>query len=731
MSEFFPMRLRWTQIGIALAIVLLALALRVGVVFQRASADDVAFFPPPGTDELTYHMTARALLEGEFPTGAFYYHPGITYAFGALMALSDVDFGRSRLMIALWDSLVAGGMIAVGWLLVRRPLAGYLAGVLWAVYPMALFYSTSYWDSTLSAGYVTFTMWLALWQRERLSWWRSVGLGLLAGMIAVTRMNLIPLLAVWGVWMLWMAPHWRARLWHGLLYVGVMVAVIAPFTAWNAYATGGAFIPIATTGRVELYMVNNRHANGFHVGNNAVHTLDVPQFEGIVRDIAVDPLRFLALVAYKFTSFWSSDEIGNGYAYEEVFARAPLLGVAPLGHAFLAIMAGVGLWFGWRMGWRGTPFLAGLLLWMLFSHTVTMIFSRMRFPSVPVLVLLTAGALSVLAHSEGRKLIWSRGTAVTFLVGVLLWGVSSLDASFIPKRTYRTLPPDAIGLNVTFADELTLVGWRKFPQWWQVAALGTGVPNQSYTVELFWQANRPLTRDYTFFIAYVQDGERLGGYDLRLGEASFPPLPTSRWQTNVIYGEVVGLRLPQVNAERNSGEITVGAYYGDDEGVIAGLPITQPQGLTRVVLQPLAVYAETVATIPADTAIFRDFVAPNGDTIALIAADMPTQARVGETVTIRLAWVAPSDVKRNYALFLHVVDEENATLVQGDGALAPRFPTEVWLPNVRFERDITLQMPDKAGTYTVFMGVLDAETLERLATDALDNRPSLGQIVVR
>ncbi len=732
MTENFPLRLKWSHIGIALCIVAFAFALRVGVVFQRANADTVAFIPPAGTDELTYYRTARALIEGNFPRGVFFYHPGITYGFGALMALSDTDFVHSRLMIALWDSLVTGGMIAAGWLFVRRPLGGYLAGGLWAVYPMALFYGTSYWDSTLSAGYIAFTLWLALWQRERLTLWRSVGLGILAGLIAITRMNLIPLLAVWGVWLWWMTPRWRTRFVHSAVYVGVTVAVIAPFTAWNYYITRGSFIPIATTGSVQLYMVNNRHTNGFQGGNNALYTLDVPQFEGLVRDIVLDPIRFVALIGYKFTSFWSSNEIGNGYAYEDVFELAPLLGIAPLGHAFLAISAGVGLWVAWRMRRYGTVFLAGLLAWMLFSHTITVTISRMRFPVVPILVLLTVSFISALATPEGRKVIFSKGTAVIALLGGMVWGVSLLGGEFIPKRTYDALPADAIALNVTYSDELTLVGWRKFPQWWQVTSLGTGFPKQSYTVELFWQVNRLVSRDYTFFMAYAENGgQRVDGYDLRLGEASFPPLPTSRWQPNTIYGEVVGFLLPNATLEKNSGEVIVGAYYGDDAGNLESLPVTNPIGLTRVVLQPFGLYAPILANQPTETAILRDFVAPNGDSVGLVSVEFPTQARPNETITLRLVWVTPSDVKQNYALFLHGMDGQNALAFQGDGALDAQFPSETWLPNVRYEREITLKMPDKTGVYDIFIGIIDVNTQERLITDALDNRPHLGQIEVK
>lgn len=731
MTALFPIRLRWSQIAIALTIVLLAFALRVGVVFQRAFADTVAFIPPDGTDEQTYYLTARALLAGRFPTDVFYYHPGITYGFGVLMALSDTDLGRSRLMIALWDSLVTGGMVAVGWLLTRRPLAGYLAGVLWAVYPMALFYSTSYWDSTLSAGYITFTLWLALWQRERLTVWRSVGLGLLAGLIAITRMNLLPMLALWGVWLWGMTPQWRTRILHGVIYVGMMGAVIAPFTVWNYSVTGGSFIPIATTGTIELYMVNNRHSDGFQGWNNARVTLDVPQFEGLIRDIVTDPLRFLALLTHKLTSFWSSNEIGNGYAYQDVFERVPLLGIAPLGQAFLAISAGVGLWVGWRMRWRGTAFLAGLLAWMLFSHMVTLILSRMRFPAVPILIVLTASAISALASTEGRKFLFSKGTVGIFFVGVMLWGVSLMGGNFVPKRIYQTLPSDATALHVTYSDELTLVGWRKFPQWWQVASLGYAFPNQSYTVELFWQVKRPVSRDYTFFMAYVQEGERLAGYDLRLGEVSFPPLPTSRWQPGTIYGEIVGFRLAEaLLGERNSGEITVGAYYGDESGTIEALPITQPSGLERVVLQPLGIYHATANT-RTETPILREFVAPNGDIIGLVSAEFSHQARPKDTVTVHLEWVAPADIQKNYALFLHVMDSQNTLAVQGDGALDPLFPTEIWLPNARFQREITLQLPDSVGTYEVFMGIIDPTTQERLSTPATDNRPYLGQIIVK
>lgn len=725
----FPHKLSWYNIAYAVALVALAFSLRAGVVLQRAQADDVAFLPPLGTDELTYYIQARGILENTFPNDVFYYHPGIAYGFSIIMRLTDSSLLLSRFGIALWDSLIVGVMVALGWLFTARPLGGYLTGGIWAVYPMALFYSTSYWDSTLSAGYVALLTTLALWQAFKLKLWRSVALGLVAGCIAVTRMNLLPMLGLWAIWLWWLAPSRKAYLVHTSAYLLVIGACIAPFTAWNYQATGGAFIPIATTGNRELYFGNNRHTNGFQIMSNASATLDISQSEGILRDLRLDPVRFVALWAYKFTSFWSENEIGNGYAYEDVFARVPLLGLIPLNHAMLAVVAGIGAWHAWRRRWRGVGFVLALLAWMLFSHTVTFTLSRMRFPAVPILVLLSAGC--VVAFVEHHPLWRARGFWGALALGLGLWGITLWGGTFIPKRTYAVLPPDAHVLNVTFGGEITLLGWRAFPDLWQAPYEGWGVARQAYTIELLWRAEQPPQRDYTFALAFVSNGERLAGYDLPIGTIAFPPRPTSTWRVGEIYGEVVGFSLPNplvvsTAGHPLSGEIVVSTYYGTDDGLI-GLPITAPPTLTRLVLQPFAVYS-TIGYNIAEGSSQQEYRAPNGDSLALHRVDVPTHVRANEAFELVLTWKAKNNVKRDYVFFLHVVDANGIRVWQYDAPLDDVLPTSTWQTGQATTRRLTLQLPQANHAYAVYAGIVDLEADLRLETNAPDNRPQVATI---
>ena len=725
----FPHRLRRLHILVALLIVALGFSLRIGVLVGRANNPlDPAFIPVSGSDEATYYALAGQLANGILPTTPYYYHPGIYYAYAGMASIVGHNLIGLRLAIMLMDTLSIGAIIGAAWLVGKRPSMGYIAGLLYAFSPLAMFYSTTFWDTPLTCALVAWLLFLTVWQVQLPRFWRVVALGLLCGWLIVTRLNLAPLVLIIACVNGW---TYRARLQTAILrtlaLLLIAIGVIAPFTWWNYHITSGQFIPVATTGALELYMANNRDSTGIHGQTVALDTLNILPVDGIFRDLRLDFPHWVGLTLVKFARYWADGEMGNSYAYAEVRDGVGLLH-SPLSHAVLCVLALVGLAFLWRRE-RALAFLLTVMLtWFVLSTTLTFTFSRIRFPVTPLLVVLSGmGVVGVWTWIQTRCI--SR-----MELGILVLGVFVLSTPYwitdstAPKRTYTALPNDALALNVQFGDDLELVGWRTFRDDWNAPVNAWSNLDEVYTVELFWRLLQPTTTDYSFYLAYSENGERLTGYDQQLGNVSFPTLPTSQWG-DAIYGEIVGFRLSETDTVRKTGEIRVGVYREDLNGQIERTFTTLPYEASDVMLQTFALYRGNEPIAPP-TSEGRVFTSPQGDIIRLLSLEMPTMVMPNSAVTLRMVWQAETEITSDAQLFIHFM-RPDGSLGQGYGLEpVPSLPTTTWKPFTVFTSEIEIVVPQEALTYEVFFGVIDQQSNERWTTDAPDSRPQIGEVVV-
>ena len=81
-------------------------------------------------------------------------------------------------------------------------------------------------------------------------------------------------------------------------------------------------------------------------------------------------------------------------------------------------------------------------------------------------------------------------------------------------------------------------------------------------------------------------------------------------------------------------------------------------------------------------------------------------------------------------MFVHVMDAKNELASQFGGAPIANLLTSNWRPGTPLTSSIDIPMPDAPGEYTVYIGLIDLQTGERLYTDAPDNRPMIGTITI-
>lgn len=727
------LHLKWRDFAIALLIVLLAFALRAVLIAERASFDP-RFVPPSGSDAASYVNQARGLLDGSWPDGPYYLHPLPSYVYAGWMTITGDSVTLLRLGVALLDALAAGMLIAAGWLLTRRAWGGWLAGLIYALYPVSVFYGTTLLIAPLAAFLLALILWLMLWQRERLHWGRSLLLGVTGGALIASRLNLAPLAVLWLLWLALTRPGWRVWVQHAALTgVGILIAV-APFTLWNAYATGGRFIPVATTGEVEIYMANHRDSDGLRDPSApAFVALDRAPMSALLTDIAYDPLRFGGLMLRKAAILLSDAEPGNNIDYNEIRAGSTVLQVLPGAFSWLLLLALPGLFL---LAGRDRPLglsFGALLGWMLISGLLAFAFSRLRYPVVVPLVLLDAAALVWIIERwrAPRPLLRpvAAGLALSLaLIAFPLWALSGPTPPVPPKRILSDLPAGARPLDVRFGP-VALIGWRPLDAW-PAAAQGWGTAGQTYAVELYWSLTEPVTQEYSFYLAYVVDGERVAGLDRRIGEVSYPPYTTQQWQPGQIIAELPAFPLPDDAPLQESAQIVLGVYQRPEDPTLplVDVPMMAPEAAPALDLQTMAVYEAVSPGLPDGEPLL--VFGPDGERIALYGLDIPERAAPGATIRLNFEWAALDTIDSRYNQFLHLMDASDSLGAQGDGQPVAETITLNWRPGQVLQGVLTLNLPDAPGTYTLYTGLIDAVSGERLPVDAPDNRPRLGTIII-
>lgn len=736
MTLIFPLRLTYRDILAGVLIVLLAFVLRAVVVFDRA-ARDPAFLPPPGTDQAVYVGLAQLYETGDWPGGPFHWQPGMVYFLVGARALVGDSIGLLRLVTSLAGALACGLLVGAGWLLTRRRWGGFAAGLLLAVYPVTMFYTTEFLTETPAVLGVAVFLFLALWQTARLALWRSALLGLVIGLTILTRTNLAVL---WLIWLLLLAldiRQPRVVLVHAAASLVFLVLAVAPVTLYNRQAAGGGTYPlVSSTGMDEVYRANNRDATGVRSTDPAMLTVDGDYLDALLADIRLNPPHFLELQLRKSGLYWSELESGNNIDYLQSGAAAsPLLRAIPLDFRLLAFCGWLGV-FALGYANRRLSLWFALLHLLLFASVMPLwIEGRLKQPAVVPLTLTAAYlilALADLLRARRWQTLVRRYTlpalALLLALAGLRWAVDILPQT----RPVSGLPADLRPLDLVWDGQLKLLGWRTLPDW-PAAERGWTHFQRSYVVQVYWQVLAPVAVDYNVFLAYVVDGTRIAGIDRAIGAVSFYPKRTSQWQPGEIYAETLGFKLPPDSPLERGGDIRLGVYRleGEDEANQTLIPVlAAPIADQAITLQRLAVFdlgyqGNTTGEVHTNRALF-------GDLIALEMVDAPTSAAPGAAITLKLNWAALADTRTDYTLFVHLLDEFENLVAQVD--TPPRgntLPTSTWPPDYPLSDQVLLQVPDKPGDYRLYLGWYDALTFDRLpVAGSLDGRLYVGEIRV-
>ena len=651
---------------------------------------------PVGSDHRTYEAAARDLVRGLWPPRSeFYRQPGFPWLLGHFHALLGPNLRHFQILQLTGGALASMAIYSLGKRIFSPP-AAWVAALLWATFPLAIFYDAQLVTHGLEAQLVVWLLWLWLSVIERPGNGALIALGLLSGGTAVIRPALLPFIPLAALSLIWIShPRWHLGTARGLILVCLASLPILPVTLHN-YRHSGRFQLISANGPVTLYLGNNRDAAGigqysqaFRATHEQVNRGELTYVGATFFDIRTAPRRWLGLMTRKTALYFANTEIPNNVDFTaEGTAISPLLAQTPLRFGGIVALgfAGLGLALFRVRAYRPGIWLLSTVLLILYSTTVMFhVVSRFRVPTYGPLILFGAFALVDIGRRLANRDVRASALSLCLLGGssVLVIALPWVADSSIPLPTLAAPPAESVQVRAVFGETLELSAYDP------LAAVEPGEP---LFVTLYWEPNSPLSVDYYGTVQLLaSSGEKLTQVDQRLGTGSFPHHPPTGWQP----GEIVAdqyLLFPPRDAPTPLALTVLVAVYNRETGARLGETSLHPLPLTLA--QPL---------------ILPDNVTPLHVTIgpALLAA---YQAEIGnDELALTLFWesIAPASVAG--MVFVHIFDSSGDFVIGQD--LPPRggeYPMTSWQPGegIVDPRQIPLsELP--AGEYAVFVGVYD------------------------
>ena len=263
-----------------------------------------------------------------------------------------------------------------------------------------------------------------------------------------------------------------------------------------------------------------------------------------------------------------------------------------------------------------------------------------------------------------------------------------------------------------FGGELRLVGYRM------------DAPDR---LTLYWQAERPPTRDYAVQVTLMD----ARGVPVKILTHDHPGLsPTSYWEASQLIRDEYALPLDE--AQRPIGYRLAVAVVDPATGQFLRLRDSPDASARASPIGTVKLAPEKPDTGSGDQAVGAIF----GEAIELERAAFPAEAAAGMPMAITLYWKSLAPVAEDYTVFVHLLNPDG-TLAAGNDS-PPRgglYPTSFWSPGevIADKRQwIPLVAP---GEYQLEVGLYLLETAERLAVSGahaeLGDRVILGKVIVK
>ncbi len=339
-----------------------------------------------------------------------------------------------------------------------RPRTGLLAALLFAVFPLAVFYE-GWLLSTALEVFLMVALLAALLSADRPSRWGWLGGGVLAGLLILARPSLVPLGAAAWIILGTAREKFRRRAAKLLLFGLGLLLPLVPFSL-QYYAHEKEFALISPHGGENFYIGNNPEASG--LGRMPEFARGIPELQR--RDfqkeasrltgrefsparssrfwfgrglafIGSHPLRFLRLLVLKVYLFLCGVDFFDNYNLD--FFRGQFAPLAfPFSWRILSALALGGLVAGRRRG-RPDDLLYIFIVSYISSIALFFVTSRFRLPAVPLFCLAAAAGMAAVFDNFRRRCFFpAAGRIVLMIVLFIVLAGPALRAPL--NATYTT-----------------------------------------------------------------------------------------------------------------------------------------------------------------------------------------------------------------------------------------------------------------------------------------------------
>lgn len=411
---------RWFSFPAFWTLVVFFIALSVRLVVLWQVSGDPRFHEVGGDGAAFLDWAKQIQQEGWIGKSVFFQSPLYPY----ICALFQTIFGTDLIRLLIFQAVIGSAGCAILCIATARLLGaktGAVAGLMLALFPAAVSYDLQVDKTVLDPPLIAAILLAVVEAIRRPGKWPWFACGLALGVISLTRENAAALFLPIVAWLWWYfteRPRRQRVGWIAMIIAGVTLVVL-PVCIRNM-AIGGQFYISTSKFGLNFYLGNAAHVDGVYQplrpgrGNvyfEFIDSTDIAQkalgrtltpgevsdywMKRTLADIRSDPGRFVALNVKKFVMFWCNAEIADADVHDRHVVYSPLLAAMDRWYGFGLILASaaVGLVLK-RARWRELILLATMALVYGLAVSAFINFGRYRLPVVPILLPLSAAAVT-------------------------------------------------------------------------------------------------------------------------------------------------------------------------------------------------------------------------------------------------------------------------------------------------------------------------------------------------
>jgi hypothetical protein len=586
--------------------------------------------------------------------------------------------------IVRWLSVLMGALtVYITYLVAKEifPLPFALGGMAFVAFnPMFLFISGAVNNDNLITLFGSLTILYSMRLiKERISIRRSILLGIILGFALLTKISalfLIPVIVIAAFSDAFLRRSWRPLLRSLTVIFLVALAISGWWFVRNLIIYGE---PTGLRRMLEVWEVKREPS----------YKLYLVLFE----------------VPHSWRSFWGQFGHGQILLPDQIYsslgwlAKLASIGLLILGYRQLRwrILSRIALCQLFTLLLTPFSFLLGMMGYM--SLTAIGSIGRHLFPSLPAIGVLLFLGLSQLIPEKlmGHLAGVANSSMVAFSLICLLFYIAPAYAK-PPLLSQEEIRAIKDRLDISFGGKMKLLGYE----------IGEKKvkPGGKLSVTLYWQSLAKMEKDYSVFVHLVDDnGIIVAQRDTYPGLGRYQ---TTLWSVGDAIADRYVLTLPEAAFSPNYASLEVGLYYlptGERLQAFSsdGKPISDSVRFGEIAILPRE------GDFP--NPLYFDFEGK----IALVGYDLDKRmAKPGDVIRLTIYWMALSEMKENYAFFVHLLREGDQIWAGVDKELSP--PTSTWEKGEVIVEEYELAISPHAppDVYEMEMGLLPPDMSRRL-----------------